>query len=243
MHGHVNVNLSRCTVNRTSIYHDARSAERQFITMHGQLNVNLSRCTVSWTSIYHDARSPERQFITKHGQLNGIFILKCFKIGYEGTDWINLAQDTKKSLIVAKSCMLWNAVNFFSSRSQWLRCTPSACLPPVRTAQHSCVQSDVYLELVTFWGRSAVRLTEVRSTILCSTRQSGRTYCTTPKGETQWRETGTPAVQQQHLRGHTDHPTSCYTDCQCHLSHIPVSVPYIMRSLRILIPHPILCGW
>ena len=42
------------------IYHDARSLERQFITMHGHMNVNLSWCTVTWTSIYHDARSPER---------------------------------------------------------------------------------------------------------------------------------------------------------------------------------------
>ena len=50
MHGHPNVNLSRCTVTRTSIYHDARSAERQFITMHGHPNVNLSRCTDTWTS-------------------------------------------------------------------------------------------------------------------------------------------------------------------------------------------------
>jgi len=41
MHGHLNVNLSRCTVSWTSIYHDARSPERQFITMHGQLNVKL----------------------------------------------------------------------------------------------------------------------------------------------------------------------------------------------------------
>ena len=69
MHGQLNVNLSRCTVTWTSIYHDARSPERQFITMHGHLNVNLSRCTVTWTSIYHDARSPERQFITMHGHL------------------------------------------------------------------------------------------------------------------------------------------------------------------------------
>ena len=70
MQGHLNVNLSRCTVTWTSVYHDARSPERQFITMHGHLNVNLSRCTVTWTSIYHDARSLERQFITMHGQLN-----------------------------------------------------------------------------------------------------------------------------------------------------------------------------
>ena len=48
------------------IYHDARSSERQFITMHGHLNVNLSRCTVTWTSIYHDARSPERQIRLEH---------------------------------------------------------------------------------------------------------------------------------------------------------------------------------
>jgi hypothetical protein len=46
------------------IYHDARSPERQFITMHGHLNVNLSRCTVTWTSICHDARSPERQILS-----------------------------------------------------------------------------------------------------------------------------------------------------------------------------------
>ena len=61
MHGHLNVNLSRCTVTWTSIYHDARSPERQSVTMHGHMNVNLSRCTVTLTSIYHDARSPERQ--------------------------------------------------------------------------------------------------------------------------------------------------------------------------------------
>ena len=29
MHGHLNVNLSRCTVTWTSNYHDARSPERQ----------------------------------------------------------------------------------------------------------------------------------------------------------------------------------------------------------------------
>ena len=29
------------------IYHDARSPERQFVTMYGHLNVNLSRCTVT----------------------------------------------------------------------------------------------------------------------------------------------------------------------------------------------------
>ena len=50
MHGHLNVNLSRCTVNWTPFYHDARSPKRQFITMHGHLNVNLSRCTVTWRS-------------------------------------------------------------------------------------------------------------------------------------------------------------------------------------------------
>jgi len=43
------------------IYHDARSPERQFITMHGHVNVKLSRYTVTWTSIYHDVWSPERQ--------------------------------------------------------------------------------------------------------------------------------------------------------------------------------------
>ena len=63
-------NLSRCTVTWTSIYHDARSPESQFITMHGHLNINLSRCKVTWKSICHDARSPERQFITMHGHLN-----------------------------------------------------------------------------------------------------------------------------------------------------------------------------
>ena len=76
MHGHLNINLSRCTVTWTSIYHDARSPEHQFITMHGQLNINLSRCTVTWTSIYHDARSPEHQFITMHGHLN-INLSRC----------------------------------------------------------------------------------------------------------------------------------------------------------------------
>jgi len=39
MHGHLNINLSRCTVTRTSIYHDAWSPERQFITMNGHRNV------------------------------------------------------------------------------------------------------------------------------------------------------------------------------------------------------------
>jgi hypothetical protein len=37
---------------------------------------------------------------------DGIVMLKCFKIGYEGIDWINLAEDMKKSLIVAKIRML-----------------------------------------------------------------------------------------------------------------------------------------
>ena len=76
MHGHLNVNFSRCTVTWMPIYHDARSPERQIITKHGHLNVNLSRYTVTWTSIYHDARSPERQFITMHSHLNVKFRLK-----------------------------------------------------------------------------------------------------------------------------------------------------------------------
>ena len=70
MHGHLNVTISRCTVSWTSLYHDARSAERHYITMHGQLNVTISRCTVTWTSLYHDARSAERHYITMHGHLN-----------------------------------------------------------------------------------------------------------------------------------------------------------------------------
>ena len=41
MHGYVNVKLSRSTVTWTSVYHDARSPERQFITMHGHLKVRL----------------------------------------------------------------------------------------------------------------------------------------------------------------------------------------------------------
>ena len=76
MHGHLYVSLSWCTVTWTSIYHDARSPERQFITMHGHPNVNLSRCTVIRTSVYHDARSPERQFITIHGHPN-VNISRC----------------------------------------------------------------------------------------------------------------------------------------------------------------------
>ena len=76
MHGHLNVNLSRCTVTWTSIYHDAPSPERQFITMRRHMNVNLSRCTVTWTSIYHDAPSSERQFITMHRHLN-VNISRC----------------------------------------------------------------------------------------------------------------------------------------------------------------------
>jgi len=67
---HLKVSLSWCKVTWTSIYHDARSHERQFITMHGHLNFNLWRCTVIWTSIYHDARSPKCQFIMILGQLN-----------------------------------------------------------------------------------------------------------------------------------------------------------------------------
>jgi len=43
MHGHLNVKLSRCTVTWTSNYHDARSPERQIITMHGHLNVKFKR--------------------------------------------------------------------------------------------------------------------------------------------------------------------------------------------------------
>ena len=66
----MNANLSRCTVTLTSIYHDIRPPERQFITMHGHLNINLSRFTVTLTSIYHDARPSEHQFITMHGHLN-----------------------------------------------------------------------------------------------------------------------------------------------------------------------------
>jgi len=76
MHGHMNVNLSWCRLTWTSFYHDARSHERQFITMHGHMNVNLSRCTVTWTSIYHDARSSERYFITMHGHLN-VILSRC----------------------------------------------------------------------------------------------------------------------------------------------------------------------
>jgi len=47
------------------IYHDARSPERQILTMHGHLNFNLSRCTVTWVSIYLDSRSPEHQITLK----------------------------------------------------------------------------------------------------------------------------------------------------------------------------------
>jgi len=70
MNGHFNVNLSRCTVTWTSIYHDEPSLGREFITMNGHLNVNLSRWTVIWTWIYHDERSHEREFITMHGHMN-----------------------------------------------------------------------------------------------------------------------------------------------------------------------------
>jgi hypothetical protein len=59
------------------IYHEARSPERQFITMHGHLNVKLSLCTVTWTSNYHDARSPERQIITMHGHLKVKSLRNC----------------------------------------------------------------------------------------------------------------------------------------------------------------------
>ena len=105
MHGHLNVNLSRCTVTWTSIYHDARSPERQFITMHGHLNVHLSRCTVTWTSIYHDARSPERQFITMHGHLN----VKCV--------W--RLQVDHKTNVYTSSC-----VDFFLDTLSWSSSSP-----------------------------------------------------------------------------------------------------------------------
>ena len=48
MHGHLNVNLSRCTVTWTSIYHDARSPERQFIKMHCHLNFNIFLVFKMW---------------------------------------------------------------------------------------------------------------------------------------------------------------------------------------------------
>jgi len=70
MHGHVNVKLSQCTVTWTSNCHDARSRERQIVTMHGHVNVKLSRCTVTWTSNCHNARSRERQIVTMHGHVN-----------------------------------------------------------------------------------------------------------------------------------------------------------------------------
>ena len=40
LHGHLKVNMSRCTVTWKSICHDARSPESQYITMHGHRNGN-----------------------------------------------------------------------------------------------------------------------------------------------------------------------------------------------------------
>jgi hypothetical protein len=37
---------------------------------------------------------------------DGIVMLKCFKKGCEGVDWVNLTENTEKSLIVAKRRML-----------------------------------------------------------------------------------------------------------------------------------------
>jgi len=88
MHGHLNVNLLRCTVTWTSHCHDARSPEHHFVTKHGHLNVNLSRCTVTWTSICHDARSPERQFVTMHGHLN-ITLSRCT------VTWTSICHDAR----------------------------------------------------------------------------------------------------------------------------------------------------
>ena len=143
MHGHMNVKFitmhSHMNVKFITMHGHMNV---KFITMHGHMNI---------------------KFITMHGHMNVKLILKCFKIRYEGTDWINLAEDTKKSLTVAKSRMLLNAVNLCSSLCQWLLCTPSACLPPVRTAQHYCVQLGVYLELVTLWGSSEARGTDTRT--------------------------------------------------------------------------------
>ena len=90
MHGNLNIKLSRCTFSWTSIYHDVRSPERQFVTMHGHLNISLSRCTVIWTSIYHDARSSERQFITMHVHLN-VNLSWCTVI------WTSIYHDARSS--------------------------------------------------------------------------------------------------------------------------------------------------
>jgi hypothetical protein len=49
---------------------------------------------------------------------DGTVTLKCFTIRYEVIDWINLARDTKKGLIVAKVRMLRNAVYFLCNCSQ-----------------------------------------------------------------------------------------------------------------------------
>ena len=82
------INILRRTVTWTSLYHDARSPERHYITMHGHLNVTISRCTVTWTSLYHDARSPERHYITMHGHLN-VTISRCKVI------WTSLYHDAR----------------------------------------------------------------------------------------------------------------------------------------------------
>jgi hypothetical protein len=105
------------------IYHDARSPERQFITMNSHLNVNLSQCTVTWTSIYHDTRSPKRQFIMMHGHLN-VSLSQCT------VTWTSIYHDARsperqfitmhghlnvKNLQNAKICCRFFSIGFHSS--------------------------------------------------------------------------------------------------------------------------------
>ena len=98
MHGHLNVGLSQCTVTWTSVYRDARSPKRQFITMHGHLNVknflrNLIRKTVRvttwWTYEFFSQLNPWRWHLgaetcrRRHWTRN-VFYDLCFIVLYIG---------------------------------------------------------------------------------------------------------------------------------------------------------------
>jgi hypothetical protein len=70
MHGDMNVKLSQCTVTLTSNCHDARSHERQIVTMHGNMNVKfvfkgLNILTLFCTKFYPNRPKCEADLIFK----------------------------------------------------------------------------------------------------------------------------------------------------------------------------------
>ena len=80
IHGHMNVNLSRCTVTWTSIYHDTRLHERQFITMHVHLNVKVDTYVLDkyfrvWWSVW---RTDTRNYMDRGNRqtANSLVIIK-----------------------------------------------------------------------------------------------------------------------------------------------------------------------